>query len=215
MLFRSRLIGGCVETMANLAGTPYGDVRAFGEEHAEDGLIVYLEVSDDAAPAICRNLHGLRLAGWFDRAAAVLVGSVGAAVGVAAFASLAIQSVPSDARATPQAAPGIARVSLFDRSSACAVPTAVSRRATAPASVRRNLPYPRSACFMINPLKRKISPVARLLLQRCNEIRTAFVKHKCSFEGDVMEALLGMARMHREAERVGLSGHEILVGRAG
>ena len=69
-----RLIGGCVETLHNLAGTPYGDVGAFGRAHAGDGLIVYLEAAGDDAATICRNLHGLRLAGWFDDARAVLVG---------------------------------------------------------------------------------------------------------------------------------------------
>jgi muramoyltetrapeptide carboxypeptidase LdcA involved in peptidoglycan recycling len=73
-----RLIGGCVETVCNLAGTPYGDVAAFGRQHADDGLIVYLEVSDDEAATICRNLHGLRLAGWFEHARAILVGRTSA-----------------------------------------------------------------------------------------------------------------------------------------
>lgn len=53
-----RLIGGCVETLCNLAGTPYGDVTAFGRQHADDGLIVYLEASEDEAATICRNVHG-------------------------------------------------------------------------------------------------------------------------------------------------------------
>jgi muramoyltetrapeptide carboxypeptidase LdcA involved in peptidoglycan recycling len=69
-----RLVGGCVETLSSLAGTPYGDVSAFGRRHAEDGLIVYLEAAEDEAATICRNLHGLRLAGWFEHARAVLVG---------------------------------------------------------------------------------------------------------------------------------------------
>ena len=73
-----RLIGGCIETSINLAGTPYGDVAAFGREHAEDGLIVYVEAAEDGAAAICRNLHGLRLAGWFDHARAILVGRTSA-----------------------------------------------------------------------------------------------------------------------------------------
>lgn len=74
-----RLIGGCVETMCNLAGTPYGDVAAFGRAHAGDGLIVYLEAGGHDAATICRNLHGLRLAGWFDDARAVLVARTRAA----------------------------------------------------------------------------------------------------------------------------------------
>lgn len=73
-----RLIGGCVETVCNLAGTPYGDVPAFGREHADDGLIVYLEAAGDEAATICRNLHGLRLAGWFEHARAILVGRTNA-----------------------------------------------------------------------------------------------------------------------------------------
>ncbi|MEV6969521.1 S66 peptidase family protein [Hamadaea sp. NPDC051192] len=69
-----RLIGGCVETVVCLAGTPYGDVRAFAENHAPEGLIVYVEVCEHAAADVARELYGLRLAGWFDRANAILVG---------------------------------------------------------------------------------------------------------------------------------------------
>lgn len=73
-----RLVGGCVETLTNLAGTAYGDVAAFGREHAEEGLVVYVEAAGDDAATICRNLHGLRLAGWFEHARAVLVGRTSA-----------------------------------------------------------------------------------------------------------------------------------------
>jgi muramoyltetrapeptide carboxypeptidase len=73
-----RLIGGCVETVCNLAGTPYGDVAAFGRKYADDGLIVYLEAAGDEAATICRHVHGLRLAGWFDHARAVLIGRTSA-----------------------------------------------------------------------------------------------------------------------------------------
>lgn len=72
-----RLIGGCIETIAHLAGTPYGDVRAWAEG-LDEPTIVYVEACEDHAVDICRCLHGLRLAGWFDRAAAVLVGSTSA-----------------------------------------------------------------------------------------------------------------------------------------
>ncbi|MFG2947516.1 S66 family peptidase [Streptomyces adustus] len=69
-----RLIGGCVETLVNLAGTPYLDVRSFARDLAPEGLLVYVEAAEDNAFTICRNLHGMRLAGFFDAANAVLVG---------------------------------------------------------------------------------------------------------------------------------------------
>jgi muramoyltetrapeptide carboxypeptidase LdcA involved in peptidoglycan recycling len=75
---RGRLIGGCINTVTGLAGTPYGDVAAFGRRHGDDGLIVYVEAVDDDAATTCRNLHALRLAGWFDHANAILVGRTNA-----------------------------------------------------------------------------------------------------------------------------------------
>jgi muramoyltetrapeptide carboxypeptidase LdcA involved in peptidoglycan recycling len=68
-----RLIGGCIETIGHLAGTPYGDVRGWAES-LDEPTIVYVEACEDHAVDICRHLHAMRLAGWFDRAAAVLVG---------------------------------------------------------------------------------------------------------------------------------------------
>ncbi|MFE2680790.1 S66 family peptidase [Streptomyces mirabilis] len=69
-----RLIGGCIETLANLEGTPYLDVASFARSAAPEGLLVYVEAAEDNAFTICRNLHGMRLAGFFDAANAVLVG---------------------------------------------------------------------------------------------------------------------------------------------
>ena len=68
------LIGGCIETTSMLAGTPFGDVAAFAEQHAPDGLVVYVEAAEEHALAIARSLWRMRLAGWFDHANAVLVG---------------------------------------------------------------------------------------------------------------------------------------------
>ena len=67
-----RLIGGCTETIGHLAGTPYGDVRTWADG-LDEPVIVYVEASEDDGVDICRHLHAMRLAGWFDRAAAVLV----------------------------------------------------------------------------------------------------------------------------------------------
>lgn len=69
-----RHIGGCIDTLCNVAGSPYGDVAKFAQQHAPEGLIVHIEACDEEALSICRHLHGMRLAGFFDSARAVLVG---------------------------------------------------------------------------------------------------------------------------------------------
>lgn len=38
-----RLIGGCIEMLCNLTGTPYLDASAFARTHAAKGLLVYVE----------------------------------------------------------------------------------------------------------------------------------------------------------------------------
>lgn len=71
-----RLIGGCVETVSPLAGTAYGDVAAYGARSGP--LVVYLEVAETGALTAARDLWRLRLAGWFEDAAAVLMGRTSA-----------------------------------------------------------------------------------------------------------------------------------------
>lgn len=78
VLARGRLVGGCLETVTHLAGSPYGDVPGFVRRHAPEGVVVYVEASEDSAFGTARRLHGLRLAGWFDDASAVLVGRTNA-----------------------------------------------------------------------------------------------------------------------------------------
>ncbi|MGW6390484.1 S66 family peptidase [Streptomyces sp. NPDC055103] len=73
-----RLIGGCIETLCNLTGTPYLDLSRFARAESPEGLLVHVEAGGDDAFAICRYLHGMRLAGFFDAANAVLVGRTSA-----------------------------------------------------------------------------------------------------------------------------------------
>lgn len=76
--FGGRLIGGCIDVLTALAGTPYGDVPAFGRAYADDGLVVFLEAAEHDAYSIARALHGFRHAGWFEHATGVLIGRTGA-----------------------------------------------------------------------------------------------------------------------------------------
>ena len=73
-----RLIGGCLETVSILSGSPYGDVPGFAAQHAPEGLVVYLEASEDGALDVARHLWRLRLSGWFEPAHAVLIGRTAA-----------------------------------------------------------------------------------------------------------------------------------------
>lgn len=70
---RGRLIGGCIETLSRIAGTRYADVSLLARATG-DPLIIYLEAADAPAYEICRSLHGMRLAGFFQDAQAVLIG---------------------------------------------------------------------------------------------------------------------------------------------
>ncbi|MCY7396233.1 MAG: LD-carboxypeptidase [Nocardioides sp.] len=69
-----RLVGGCLEILTALAGTPYGDVAGFGRQQSDEGLLVFVEACEYPSYDIARILHGLRLAGWFEDADAILVG---------------------------------------------------------------------------------------------------------------------------------------------
>ncbi|KZX21967.1 hypothetical protein [Rathayibacter tanaceti] len=69
-----RLIGGCLETVSLLAGSPFGDVPEFARRCAPEGTIVYLEASGSDSVSVLRLLRSLRLAGWFDAATGILIG---------------------------------------------------------------------------------------------------------------------------------------------
>ena len=70
-----RLVGGCIETVAPLAGTPYGDVPAFGREHAERGPAGLPRGRRARRPTTSAGrCTGSGCAGWFEHANAILIG---------------------------------------------------------------------------------------------------------------------------------------------
>jgi len=77
---QGRLLGGCLDTLMHLAGTPFGDVpRAVAADAADaagprDGVLLYLENSDQDPVGLLRALMGLRMAGWFDGIRGLLLG---------------------------------------------------------------------------------------------------------------------------------------------
>jgi muramoyltetrapeptide carboxypeptidase len=72
---RGRLIGGCIDTLAMLVGSRFGDVARFAHDYApDDGLLVYLENCEQTPVALERHLFAMRLAGWFRHANGILLG---------------------------------------------------------------------------------------------------------------------------------------------
>lgn len=67
-----RLIGGCIETLSPLSGTRFLNTQKIRQ--ADDGVIVYLEAVTADAFVVARALQGMRLAGLFEGATAVLIG---------------------------------------------------------------------------------------------------------------------------------------------
>jgi muramoyltetrapeptide carboxypeptidase len=74
LTLRGRLIGGCLDTVSRLAGTRFGDVPAFVRAAGGDGALLYLENCEQNPCEMLRTLVSLRLHGWFDGLAGVLLG---------------------------------------------------------------------------------------------------------------------------------------------
>jgi muramoyltetrapeptide carboxypeptidase len=74
-----RLIGGCLDTLARIAGTAYGDLRAWRQQPGIGAPILFLENAEMAPCELLRALYSLRLHGWFDKVAGVLIGRHAAA----------------------------------------------------------------------------------------------------------------------------------------
>lgn len=71
---RGRLIGGCLDTVSRLAGTAYGDVPGWARAPGIGPHLLLLENCEMAPCELLRALCSLRLHGWFDGAAGVLIG---------------------------------------------------------------------------------------------------------------------------------------------
>ena len=68
-----RLLGGCLDCVLGLVGTPYGDIAGFRKRHPE-GIIWFLEACDLNPLGIRRGLFQLKQAGWFEGAKGFLLG---------------------------------------------------------------------------------------------------------------------------------------------
>lgn len=73
--FSGRLIGGCMDVITPLIGTPWAPVHEFIEHYgASGGVIWYLESCEMNAGDIYRHLWQMDQAGWFRHARGILIG---------------------------------------------------------------------------------------------------------------------------------------------
>lgn len=73
--FTGRFLGGCIDVIRHLIGTPYGDVVHFREAFAAgEPIIWYLENCEMTTADLQRTLVQMRLAGWFDHCSGLVFG---------------------------------------------------------------------------------------------------------------------------------------------
>ncbi|TFE01823.1 S66 peptidase family protein [Jeotgalibacillus sp. R-1-5s-1] len=73
--FSGRLLGGCIDVIQHLVGTPFGDVEGFRKNFISDDPIVwYFENCELNTAGVRRAMVQMRLAGWFDNCSGILFG---------------------------------------------------------------------------------------------------------------------------------------------
>ncbi|WP_226666084.1 S66 peptidase family protein [Metabacillus litoralis] len=74
-IINGRLLGGCIDIIRHLVGTPYGEVDRFYEYMKPNETIIwYFENCDLSSTDLRRSLVQLRLAGWFERCSGIMFG---------------------------------------------------------------------------------------------------------------------------------------------
>lgn len=72
---QGRLLGGCVDVIRHLIGTPYGDVQYFQQYIINnDPILWYLENCELTTVDLRRSLVQMKLAGWFGNCSGIMFG---------------------------------------------------------------------------------------------------------------------------------------------
>ncbi|KIL49064.1 S66 family peptidase [Jeotgalibacillus campisalis] len=73
--FNGRLLGGCLDVIRHLVGTPYGDVAGFREQFTlGEPVVWYFENDQMNTTELRRILVQMKLAGWFNECAGIMFG---------------------------------------------------------------------------------------------------------------------------------------------
>ncbi|TKD69366.1 S66 family peptidase [Pseudalkalibacillus hwajinpoensis] len=72
---QGRLLGGCIDVVRHLIGTPFGNVSNFSKHYINNESIVwYFENCDMSTTELRRTLVHMKLAGWFKNCSGILFG---------------------------------------------------------------------------------------------------------------------------------------------
>lgn len=74
-----RCIGGCLDVLAGIPGTPYDNTAKFVEKYKEDGIVWYFDICELSSSNVYLSLLQLKYSGWFKYATGVIVGRVAVA----------------------------------------------------------------------------------------------------------------------------------------
>ncbi|WP_202710284.1 LD-carboxypeptidase [Sporosalibacterium faouarense] len=72
--FSGRLIGGCLDVICKLIGTPYDKVTDYITKYKDDKIVWYFESCEMNAGDIYRTVWQIKMNGWFDNCSGVLIG---------------------------------------------------------------------------------------------------------------------------------------------
>ncbi len=73
---QGRCIGGCLDVLKDVIGTPFEDVKGFTEKYKDDGIIWYFDVFSMTAEGVYLTLLQMQAAGWFQYAKGFIFGRV-------------------------------------------------------------------------------------------------------------------------------------------
>ncbi len=71
---QGRMIGGCLDLLAELVGTPFDYVQDFQERYKEDGIIWYFDNCELSNEDLIRTFWKLEICGWFKYCKGILLG---------------------------------------------------------------------------------------------------------------------------------------------
>jgi muramoyltetrapeptide carboxypeptidase len=72
---QGRLLGGCIDVIRHLIGTPFGNVQGFRKQFLNnESVLWYLENCELSTTDLRRSLVQMKLAGWFEQCSGIMFG---------------------------------------------------------------------------------------------------------------------------------------------